>query len=509
LPSLDDLIKRQHDAYQKATGAIASIRDLNDYAMPGRNPKSVNGGKNKDRYDPTLQNAAFRFSGRMTQTVIPEHQKNFELKSGPLLPATGDQKKEIDTFLEETTAIVQSVFDGSNLSIAAGEMFLDYFGGTGALLMVRDKNAILKFVSVPVVELALEENSLGELIGWHWTKEIRGEEILQTWPDGRFSEHRKKQMKEKPSDKHKVCQSTVFEAKSGKFVTRVFFVEKEANDNVVHDQKEDYSPWVTPRFYKRPGDPYGVGLGTLALPSAKTADRIVELTLRAALFSVMGLWMYRDDRVFNPRKARMVPGAMWKVSSTGGTMGPGIQKLDVPGRLDVAHVSLKELREMIREITLDNALPPAEGAVRSATEIVERLKRLAQDLGGVYGRLSLEFIRPLVQYTISVLHERGMIKAKFRIDELVTKIQITSPVARGQQAEAVSQIIQWLEMIIAINGPDKVELFAATEVVFPEIGRMLGVSEKFIRSETEREKILEKIAQMIAAQNQAQNTEAA
>ena len=55
---------------------------------------------------------------------------------------------------------------------------------------------------------------------------------------------------------------------------------------------------------------------------------------------------------------------------------------------------------------LDDSLPPDNMSARSATEIVERMKELAQNLGSAFGRLIAETMVPLVKKTLEIMEKR-------------------------------------------------------------------------------------------------------
>ncbi len=486
------------------------LDDLYRWVIPGRRAvkEHEQPGNTDDAeiYDPTAYKAAFRFAGRMVQSVIPPGQSFFDLVTGPFFPGEGDVAKSANELLAGVSKIVLGVFAGSNFTLSAGEMFLDLFGGTGALLGVEHPTEVCKFIAVPLTELAIVEDEYGEVCEWHWTRSYRAAEIARKWKSGKLPKALSEALETSGGrvKKFRVTQSTIRRDDMSGFDTFVFLADHASAEDPFLDEKfSKLSPWFTPRFYRVPGEAFGRGPGLMALATTKTANRITELTLRGAMFAVLGLWMRRNSQAFNPKTAKFVPGAMWTVSSTGGPLGPDIAKLDVPGRMDYGHLILQELREMIRNITLDDSLPPDQVAVRSATEIVERIKRLNADFGGVYARLYNELIVKVVRWVTWVSSNRGLLPKGIEIDDLITKVQVTSPIARYQQAEAVSQIVQWMEIIIATGGKEALAVVAKVELLWGDIGRKLGVEEKYIRSEADQAKIREAIAKMVAA-NQAQ-----
>lgn len=506
MATVESISKRAGKAFERARERHHLLDDLHKYVIPYREPKgqSGSGAQRVDRiFDSTAPKAAFRFAGRMQLDVTPDFQRFFELKLGPAAQGTPDQKKRVTEGLETSSHMVLALLQARSFSLAAHEMYMDLFGGTGAMLMLEDEDDILRFVSVPVSEIALREDGFGSVVGVYWNREFPAEELEYSWDNPTLSKELKDLIKNDGDRPVKVCQACELNRKTKKWEFTVFVANDAKKYGLIHESEHRTSPWLTPRFYKVPGEEMGRGPGLLGLPTVKTLNRVTELSLQAAMFAILGLWTARNDGVFNPKTARMVPGGILKVQSNGGPMGPSLQRLETPGRFDVANLVLQDLRDNAKQAMFDDTLPPDTGAVRSATEIVERLKRLNQDLAGAYSRLVLEIVRPLVQRCLDVLARRGFLPADLDIDQMLLKIDVVAPIARGQQAQDVSNIIEWLEIMNALAGREGMMLNAKIETLFAEIGRKLGVSESYLRSEDEKKMLQQQIAQIMAAQQGA------
>lgn len=490
-------------AYQNCASHKAILNELYEYVIPYRAPAGTPASSTQARvdriFDGTASKAAFRFAGRMSQDVTPAFQRFFELKAGPYLEVEGDAKKDLEQDLALITAKVSAVLEGADFAVAAGEMYLDLFGGTGAMLMPESDRDVLRFVSVPIGELALREDGHGRVDGVYWKKVYKAENIEGLWPKEKLkiSDELRKVIADAPDQDVTILQASEFNPASGQWKFYAFRPDK-AEEGAIYETVENTCPWLTPRFYKVPGEPMGRGPGLMGLPTAKTLNKVTELTIKAAAFAILGLWIYKNDRVFNPKTAVMKPGAMWAVGSTGGSMGASLQRLDVPGRFDISNLILQDLREAVKQIMLDDTLPPDSGAVRSATEIVERMKRLAADLSSAYARLVLEIIRPLIQRVVDVLYRRKLIKSSLPIDQLLLKVEVVSPIAKMQQAQDVSSIVEWLQIQLSLGGMEMTMLTSRVEDIFADIGRKLGVSEKYIRADNDKKQILNVVAAMIA-----------
>ncbi|EKF43323.1 hypothetical protein NA8A_04808 [Nitratireductor indicus C115] len=497
-------------AYEHCREDKAQLDQLYEYVLPNRAPAGTStasrAARNEKIFDATATKAAYRFAGRMQQDVTPAFQRFFELKVGPYLEIEGDEKKAIEQDLETITKKVTAVLEGAQFSVASGEMYLDLFGGTGAMLILPHEREVCRFVTVPVGEIALRENGAGVVNGIYWKRAYSAGDIPHLWPKDRtnLSKRLKDLAEQEPDTSVTIVQASEFNEETGQWQFLAYCPDK-MDEGALYHTTERTCPWLTPRFYKVPGRAMGTGPGLIGLPTAKTLNKVVELTIKAAAFAILGLWIHKNDRVFNPKTAKMRPGAMWAVGATGGTMGASVQRLEVPGRFDISNLILNELRDAVKSVMLDDTLPPDSGAVRSATEIVERMKRLSADLSGAYSRLVLEIIRPLIQRIIDILWSRNLIKANINIDQLLFKVEVVSPIARLQQAQDVSNLVEWLQIVMSIGGMEMLMLTAKVEDIFSDIGRKLGVPEKFVRSEAEKKSIQKLVAQLIAnAQMQAQ-----
>lgn len=139
----------------------------------------------------------------------------------------------------------------------------------------------------------------------------------------------------------------------------------------------------------------------------------------------------------------------------------------------------------VKATMMDQSLPPDGGAVRSATEILERVKRLASDHLGAYGRLIKEVTIPAVKRVIELAYNRGLIKTEIPIDQLLIRVKIKSPLAMAREAQRIEKIVQWLQMVIMIL-QDRAVRVAKLENALSDIGRQLGVPTSYIVTSGER-----------------------
>jgi hypothetical protein len=506
--------QRAKEAWTRRRLYDVMLRDVYDYVLPMRDVTGLTDGggqpeaaKRVDKiFDSTAVRAAFRFAGRLQTELTPLFQQIFSLEAGPLIE-DGDEKNHLTKELQRIGELVHGVLNTGAFHNAAQEMYLDLYAGTGAMFLpAGDLNNPVNVQVVPIPEIALEEGPDGTIWGIFWKRKWTVEDIAATWPNGRFSEPLKRLMDgpTTKTSKIEVCQYTRFDPKDGHWRLLVWTDHCAAKEAPFHDERFRTNPWLTPRFFKIPGEPYGRGPAQLAMANIKTANKARELTLKAAAFQLMGIWTYRNDGAFNPSTVRFEPMAMWRVASNGGPLGPTINRLPVGDNFDISQIVIADEREQMKQSLFDDTLPPDTGAVRSATEIAERMRRLSQDLAGAYGRLTLEIVVPLVRRIIDVLEQIGMLETSLKIDQLLTQVRVVAPIAAGQQAVKVQAVVQWVDILNMQGGPGAANKVAKLELLGPDIGRWMGVEERHIRTEAETKALIAQDQKMAAEQHAAE-----
>jgi hypothetical protein len=256
---------------------------------------------------------------------------------------------------------------------------------------------------------------------------------------------------------------------------------------------------VISRYMKVAGEIYGRGPLMTALPDIKTLNKTIELLLKNASLAVAGVYTAADDGVLNPNTVKLVPGAIIPVARNGGPQGPALQALPRSGDFNVSQLVINDLRSNIKRILLDESLPPDNMSARSATEIVERMKELAQNLGSAFGRLINETMIPLVAKILEVMDERGLIDMPLRVNGLEVKVVPVAPLAMAQNMEEVNAILQYTQLMVSGQFGSDGQLALKNDAVVDYIGDKLGVP-AIVRNTREERAVLMEEAQQIQQQ---------
>lgn len=494
------LKKRSEKARTQAEQTAPLREDAYRFVIPyrkGTKQTGVGARRVDEVFDHTAIDSAMRFAGRLQQDFWPAEQTNFALRTGPGFPIA--QKDEGNKILEQITNTVQAgCFEDGQFDLAFHEMGIDLSVGTGAMALPfgNDDGGIWDPTSIPMDELNIEQGGGNRISGIFWPRRMSMRELYESYPDGAYGAELMKLYREAPETEIDVHYDCVFERKERREFSRWKFVvwADKQPEKPIHVKRSRTQPIVVSRYFRVPGETWGRGPVLLAMPTIKTVNAAQRLQLQAAAIAMLGIYTAVDDGVFNPSQSPLTPGSFMKVARNGGALGPSVQRLPDP-RLDLTGLVIENMQMRIKATMLDEALPVEGAAVKSATEILERVKRLAQDHIGAFGRLIKEITIPVVKRAIEGCYEAGLLADIPDINQVLVKLQIKSPLALAHEAQRVQRIVQWLEMVLAIlaqlGTPDRADEIAQVDKALREIGTAMGVPTEYITTEDEAKTLRE------------------
>jgi len=500
--SAEDVLKRHEKALIKKEDFRNLYEEAYEFALPQRNlydghyDGKVGGTKKMNRvFDSTAINSTQRFANRMQSGIFPPQRKWCRLEPGPDIPE--DRKAEAQAALDIYNDRLFSTLKQSNFDIAIGEFLLDLSVGT-AVMMVQPGDEVnpINFIPVPQYLVSIEEGANGQVDNVYRRIRMKGEAIQRQWIDADIPTELQKKIDDKPTDDVELVEATVFDQKRGDYCYHV--IHKESKTELVYRRME-YSPWIVSRYAKVAGEIYGRGPLITALPDVKTLNKTLELVLKNASLSISGVYTAADDGVLNPNTVKIMPGAIIPVARNGGPQGESLRPLPRAGDFNVSQIVMNDLRQNIKRILLDESLPPDNMSARSATEVVERMKELSQNLGSAFGRLINETMIPLVSKILQVMNERGIITLPLKVNGLEVKISPVAPLAMAQNMEDVQNILQYAQ--IAQQAGPAGQTTIKIEEMMDYIAEKLGVPQSIRPTPQERMMMKQQMAQ--AAQQMA------
>jgi nucleotide-binding universal stress UspA family protein len=508
----DQILKRQIAAQAKKDEFQQLYQDAYEFALPQRQLYGVweggaTGSKKMQRvFDSTAINSTQRFANRLQSVVFPPQRKWAKLEAGSDIPP--EKKQQAQAVLEVYQDKMFTMLNQSNFDIAMGEFLLDLAVGT-ACMMVQPGDDVqpLNFIPVPLFLVSYEEGANGQVDNVYRRMRMKGESIQRQWPDADISDDLKRRIENKPTDDIELLEATIYDHKRGDYCYHV--IDKVSKTEIVYRRRK-MSPWVISRYMKVAGEIYGRGPLMTALPDIKTLNKVKELLLKNASLAVAGVYTAADDGVLNPNTVKIVPGAIIPVARNGGSQGPALLALPRSGDFNVSQLVINDMTASIKRILLDESLPPDNMSARSATEIVERMKELAQNLGSAFGRLINETMIPVTAKILEVMDERGLIDMPLRVNGLEVKVTPVAPLAMAQNMEEVNSIMQYMQIAQSL-GTDG-QLVIKTDILVDYLADKLGVPAAVRNTAAERAVLMEEmrnqqqqqaIAQAMAMQAQA------
>ncbi|MFL1463131.1 portal protein [Roseococcus sp. DSY-14] len=387
-------------------------------------------------FDATAADAAEQLAASLLAELCPPWSRWFAL--APSRPDAAEAAA-----MEEAADTLQRHFDRSNLAQEVHQAFLDLvITGTGLLLVEEappGEASALRFSAVPLLSAVLEEGPSGRLDTVFREMRLPVPEILARWP---FAELPPALLREDPEAepaRHRVLEAVWPDSRAGHRYAAV--LADEAPRFLAQGGFAE-APFIAFRWLKAPGETYGRGPVTKALPDIRTANRVVELVLKNASIAVTGIWQAEDDGVLNPATVQLVPGAI--IPKAPGSSG--LTPLAAPGSFDVSQLVLEDLRARIRNALLADRLGLPAEARMTATEVLERSAQAARLLGATYGRLQSELLTPLVARSLAILARRGEVPPAL-VREGAAQLRYESPLARVQGRADAANTLLFLEAV--------------------------------------------------------------
>jgi hypothetical protein len=508
LENADALIARRGKALEKKELWRSTYTEAFQFAMPTRETFTWRAeGQNKQSvlYDSTLMEATYTAANTTTALLFPSWMRWAELTPGGAIKQEA-VTPQITDGLQKATAMLFSFLNSSNFGTVIGECALDLMVGTCSLSLDEgDNDKPFAFSSIPLSAIEIEEGPNGTVETTWMCRKVPVKHLPRMYPGLEvfdLSESAQKLLQEKPETEIEVIQGEVFHPGDGHYYGVV--IEMAAKHIVWRYDYQTSSPTIVARATKVSGETYGRGRVLLALPDAKTLDKMVEFTLRHAALQVAPPMTGVSDGVLNPYTASLTPATIIPVASNDDG-SPSLRPLDIGGNFNLTEALLDQKRQAVRRIMLGPE--PSEGAVKSATEIDVSDRNRLWAMNGEFSRIQAELLAKIIARCVFILQKKGLMP-RFRVDGREVAVKYTSPFAKTQNAEDVMALQEAL-MIANALGPQVVQIAIKIEDVPAWVFRMKGLPEVLIRGDDEKKVLVDKAQTVLQNAQQADQQTAA
>lgn len=504
-----EIMKRAEKADARKDQWRSIYEECYEFALPQRNlysgfydGKSPGQDKMARVFDATAINSTQRFANRIQSALFPPYRNWCRLQNGNEVPE--DRKEEIGQALDYYTETMFDVIRQTNFDLAMSEFLLDLCVGTAVMLIQPgDDDAPVRFTAVPQYLVSLEEGPYGVVDNVYRRLRVRADVIERQWPDAKLPEDLARKAVDQGDEEIELLEATIWSEKMQTYCYHLVYAKDKkssgATDLVYRTM--DVSPWIVARYMKVAGEVYGRGPLVSALPDIKTLNKVKELVLKNASIAVAGVYTAADDGVLNPQNIAIAPGAIIPVARNGGPNGASLQPLRSAADFNVGQLVINDLVMGIKKMLLDDTLPLDTQSARSATEIVERMKELSQNLGAAYGRLITECMMPMVNRILYVMNEKDLVDMPLKADGKVVRVVPVSPLAQAQNMDDLRNVLEFAQ--IAQTAGPMGQVAINQDAMLDYIVEKMAVPRSIINNQEAREAIVQEM-QSAMAQMQGQ-----
>ena len=458
-------------------------RDCIDHTLPQRaggvGHGEAGGQRGERLFDATAGDAAEQLAASLLAELTPPWSRWFGLAPGHALD-DGD-RDALTPRLSAAEAAVQGHLDRSNLATELHQCYLDLVTvGTACLLFEEapvGARSAFRFMAVPMREAVLDEGPHGQLDVVFRATSMTPDQLAARYGADALPPTLAEAAEGRADDtRHSVVEAVIPDGHAYSFAAVLDRAPDGGEPVQLASGRFAQSPFIAFRWMKAPGEIYGRSPVMRALPDIKTANKVVELTLKNASIAVSGIWQADDDGVLNPASVELAPGTI--IPKALGSNG--LQPLQTPGNFDVSELVLNDLRQRIRSAMLVDQLGSLGGRDMTATEVLERSAEVTRVLGATYGRLQAELLTPLIARALGILARRGEVEP-FSLDGRFVELQHRSPLAQVQARKDIANTVAWIERVAEVGqaGLDAVDIPATARW----LGRSLGVPDELMRGD--------------------------
>src|SRR6056297_129799 len=443
-------------------------------------------------FDSTAIESAERLVNLLIAGLIPPWGRWFRLQPRPSLDEA-IQEELRDPLQKIAERMLQTLQDSNFYQEAQPALLDDAVGGTGALA-IREFGERLQFRCIPLSELAIQEDSLGRVTHIARKGEIDLGSLRRLYWD-KIPTVRKDQLeKRQDHEREQTYEVSVLGADEQYTYERILKGDPEV---VLEKQITKFPRLIAFRWSKVPGHAYGRGPGLRALSDVRALNKLKEMTLKNAALAVSGVFTVVNDGVLNPHTMKIQPGALIPVA-TNSPNEPSVLPLPSFADFDVSNFSMDELRNSIKSAFMADQFQPLGRTPMSATEVAERTRVIASDMGASLARLQNELLMPVLRYTLDWMRRQGRLPDGLGLDDEFTEVQFVSRLAQAQWTEdraSVAELTQFAGMIGEVD--PRASLTVDGEAAVRHFATLQGTPQKLIRSPEQVTQMMEQAQQAV------------
>lgn len=507
------IVKRDDDLRSLNQSWRVYFQDLATFCLPRKafiNRQRVTGEKLQFHrvYDTTAIRALLIMAAGFHSNLTNPSTKWFELRTKEL---DFMKIKEVQLWFKNAEDKIFSTFNSSNFDTTMQEFYIDAgCFGTGSVFIQEDLQDIVRYTTIPIEQLGLEEDSQGRVQkvyrkfiytvwqAWSLWGNQAGEVVVKKFKDGKLLDKVDFIHFVGPRDKRDPGK---IDSLNMPFESIWIEVSKQEK---IREGGFQENPYAVGRFYKRPDEVFGFSPAMNTLNDIKLVNEVKRTLIRAAQKIV-------DPPLMVPSKGFILPlnlnpAAMnYRNKETSkDDLQPIMTKANLPIGFEFSDVLQRDIEkhffvplfQAFADITKTMTIP----------EVQRRISENMVLLGPVVGRFTQELLDPVVLRTFAILFRRGELPPPPQViqgQEL--DVIYTSQLAKAQRETEIFSIESFLNDVGAIaqvipNVIDKIDGDKAVDI----IADVKGVNPDIIRDDKNVVALRQQRAEQEAAVAQAE-----
>lgn len=316
-----------------------------------------------------------------------------------------DDIQGMKDFLNVLSDTINQVLIDSNINQTAEKLVCNLLLGEAPLQYYWDRKEGMKFISIPLNQIALADSTDNTLREFYRKKtDMPANEIIATWPE--LTGIKKIDNEDLDKDCLDKKKFTITECMVYNYDTNLWdYIVKTEESILLKREGYEVPPFFSIPWMKKSGSPYAVGQAVMVLAELLTMNRTEFLTTYGFAMRAVPAWVADDHAALDPRTLRIAPNSI-NVKPRDAQIAP-LTPGDMPNMV-VDWLSGKKLE--IQKGMSDNTLLGV-GKNASATEIEARTALMNRAEIFLFHR-AMEFYKWVVDATVFELFRNGVLDDK-------------------------------------------------------------------------------------------------
>lgn len=503
------ILQRYEKAQSRTQTWQEQLQDCYELTMPYRAnfnhiEQSKGADKTIDLYDPIATLALDKASQTLQTTAFGPRQWNITKPNKRFLDGKVNRKKgekplpteeQLKQKCSENDETYFKLIGKSNFLQCAHQAIMEMYISTGVILVNPGTPEMpFHFTSVPLHEISVGPGPLGTIQDVYREYKVPVGAIKNTWPKAIISQQIQDMINTDPTQEIDIIEGTEYHKNISNGKDYAYFVMEKNSDNIMVEDHRKLSPWIVFRPKVLAGELFGRGPLYDLLPSLKTVNKAMNLTIQAAGWNANPVFFSSIGKFTNNNTARVAPGS---VIITKPTQQNPVNQMVVEAKAD----NLMQVREILINAINDamNINPigdPVAGDTRqTATYTNIQNQNRVDRLHAILSRLEHEFINPFIKLTWHYMYMFGIVDEQ--LDDIIEHEYI-SPIVMMRDQQEVQKLVTAVEMMEQIITDPTYQPYVSSfefdiEKVTNFVSKKLGVDFEVLRPEAQKQQIIQAI----------------